>query len=61
MVLFIGIGSNVIKLLGILPDEAFDLNKNAVFWNTYFLIAYGLWYLLSLIVICKWVAKGQTK
>ncbi len=60
-VLFMGIGSNVIMLLGIFPDEAFDLDKNAVFWNTYFFVVYGLWYLFSLIIVCKEAAKGQNK
>jgi hypothetical protein len=58
MVLFIGIGSNIIKLLGILPDERFDLNKNTTFWNIYFFTCYGLWYLFSLGVICRWATKG---
>ena len=61
MVLFIGIGSNIIKLLGILPDERFDLNKNAAFWNIYFFTCYGLWYLFSLVVICRWTMKGGSK
>lgn len=61
MILFIGIGSNIIKLLDILPDDKFNLDENTVFWNTYFFIGYGLWYLFSLIIVCRWAVKGQNK
>ncbi len=60
LVLFVGVGSIVIKLLGVLPDESFNLDKNAIFWNTYFFIGYGLWYLFSLIIVC-WEASKKGK
>lgn len=56
-VLFIGIGSTIIKILGILPAGYFDLNKHSDFWNKFLFIGYGLWYLFSLALVCKWGRK----
>jgi hypothetical protein len=59
IILFIGIGSNIIKLAGILPEEYFDLNKHADFWDKYFFITYGLWYATALFAMCKWARKAD--
>lgn len=53
LVLFLGIGSNLIKIFGILPEEYFDLNKHGDFWDKFLFSGYGIWYLLSLIWIYK--------
>ncbi len=53
LVVFLGIGSNIIKLLGILPAEYFDLNKHADFWDRFIFVGYGIWYLFSLMLIYK--------
>jgi len=53
LVLIIGIGSNLIKIFSILPAEYFDLDKHANFWAKFFFIGYGIWYLLSLLLVCK--------
>ena len=55
---FLGIGSNIIRLLGILPGEYFDLNKHGAFWDTFFFAGYGIWYLLSLVLIYKMGSKS---
>ncbi len=53
-VLLLGIGSNFMKIFNIIPKEYFNLNEHGDFWNKYYLVGYGLWYLFSLIVVCKW-------
>ncbi len=53
LIVFLGIGSNVIKILGILPEEYFDLNQHGDFWNKYTFLGYGIWYLFSLLLIYK--------
>ena len=54
LVLFIGIGSNILKLFSIVPDEYFNFDKHTDFWDKYFYISYTIWYLISLIFICFW-------
>lgn len=53
LILFVGIGSNLIKLSGILPESYFDLNKHAAFWDLYIFIGFSVWYITSLIIACK--------
>lgn len=53
LIIFLGIGSNIIKIFGVLPKEYFNLNQHASFWNIYLFSGFTLWYLLSLIYICK--------
>lgn len=55
--MFLGIGSNIMRLLGILSGEYFDLDKHGTFWDTFFFAGYGIWYLLSLVLICKMGGK----
>ena len=48
--------SVVLKLL-----DVYDAGKSGAFLNIFFIIAYWLWYLFSLITVCRWAAKGQDK
>jgi hypothetical protein len=40
--LFVAIGTNIIKICGILPKEYFNLNKHGDFWNKYLFLGYGI-------------------
>ena len=51
--LLFGIGSNFIKLFGLLPEEHFNLNEYGDFWDKLFFAGYGLWYLICLVLIYK--------
>jgi len=57
LIFFIGVGSNIIKIIGIFPVEYFDLNEYGNFWDKFFLVGYGLWYLFSLVLVCRWGRK----
>ena len=58
LVVFLGIGSNIIRFVGILPGEYFDLNKHGDLWNRFLFAGYGIWYLVSLLLICKMGSKN---
>ena len=57
LVVIVGTGSNIIRLLGILPEEYFDLNKHGDFWDRFLFAGYGIWYLVSLVLIYKMGSK----
>ena len=54
LVFFFGIGSNLIKIMGLLPNDYFVLNKHGAFWDTFLFASYSLWFIFSLILIYKW-------
>jgi hypothetical protein len=59
ILVFLAIGSNVISILGILPKEYFSLDKHPLFWNAYFASGFCLWYLVCLVMTCKWARQKE--
>ncbi|MBD3337768.1 MAG: hypothetical protein GF353_01580 [Candidatus Lokiarchaeota archaeon] len=60
IVIFLGIGSNLLQITNILSKEYFNLDRYGSFWDKYLLCGYVIWYLLSLVFTIKMGRQGDS-